>query len=55
LRNWRSGGPSPTLCARLGHTRLETTQIYTTIRPPQLKQAVEFYDDHAERLLALGA
>ena len=41
--------------ALLGHTRIDTTQVYTTIRPPQLKQAVGFYDDHAERLLAIGA
>ncbi len=38
--------------ALLGHTRIDTTQVYTTIRPPQLKQAVGFYDEHAERLLA---
>ena len=37
--------------ALLGHTRLETTQVYTTIRPPQLKQAVAFYEDHARVLL----
>lgn len=38
-----------------GHTRIDTTLVYTTIRPPQLKQAVGFYDDHAVRLLALEA
>jgi site-specific recombinase XerD len=37
--------------ALLGHTRLETTQIYTMIRPPQLKRAVAFYDGSAARLL----
>ena len=37
--------------ALLGHTRLETTQVYTTIRPPQLKQAVAFYDEHARQML----
>jgi len=41
--------------ALLGHTRIDTTQVYTTIRPPQLKQAVGFYDDHAARLLAVEA
>lgn len=41
--------------ALLGHTRIDTTQVYTTIRPPQLKRAVGFYDDHAARLLALEA
>lgn len=37
--------------ALLGHTRLETTQIYTTIRPAQLKDAVAFYDDRARQVL----
>ena len=37
--------------ALLGHTRLETTQIYTTIRPPQLKRAVAFYEEHALQML----
>jgi len=37
--------------ALLGHTRLETTQVYTTLRPPQLKQAVAFYDQRAEQML----
>jgi site-specific recombinase XerD len=27
----------------LGHTRIETTQIYAQIQPRQLKQAVSFY------------
>ncbi len=40
--------------ALLGHTRLETTQVYTTIRPPQLKQAVAFYDERAEQILKGG-
>jgi len=30
--------------ALLGHARIDTTQIYTRIRPPQLKRAVAFYD-----------
>jgi site-specific recombinase XerD len=38
--------------ALLGHARLDTTQIYTTIRPPQLKRAVAFYEDQAEQMLA---
>lgn len=41
--------------ALLGHARIDTTQIYTTIRPPQLKRAVAFYDDDAAKLLAAGA
>jgi hypothetical protein len=31
--------------ALLSHARIDTTQVYTSIRPPQLKGAVEFYDD----------
>jgi site-specific recombinase XerD len=38
--------------ALLGHARLDTTQIYTKIRPPQLKRAVAFYDSAATRMLA---
>ncbi len=37
--------------ALLGHARLDTTQIYTTIRPPQLKRAVAFYEEHAQQML----
>jgi site-specific recombinase XerD len=39
----------------LGHTRLDTTQIYTTIRPPQLKRAVAFYEERARQMLTEGA
>ncbi len=35
----------------LGHSRIDTTQIYTTIRPPQLKRAVAFYEEKAEAIL----
>jgi hypothetical protein len=38
-----------------GHARIDTTQIYTKIRPPQLKRAVAFYEDGAERLLGIEA
>ena len=31
------------------------TQIYTKIRQPQLKRAVAFYEDGAERLLSVEA
>ncbi len=31
--------------ALLGHARLDTTEPHTMIRPPQLKQAVGFYED----------
>jgi hypothetical protein len=41
--------------ALLGHTRLDTTQIYTTIRPPQLKRAVAFYEERAKQMLTEGA
>jgi integrase len=37
--------------ALLGHTRVDTTQIYATIRPVQLKRAVAFYEDKASRML----
>jgi integrase/recombinase XerC len=37
--------------ALLGHARLDTTQVYTKIRPPALKRAVAFYDAHAARML----
>ena len=41
--------------ALLGHARIDTTQIHTQIRPPQLKRAVAFYEDGAERLLSVEA
>lgn len=37
--------------ALLGHARIDTTQIYTRIRPPALRRAVAFYDQHATRAL----
>lgn len=37
--------------ALLGHARSDTTQVYTTIRPPQLKRAVAFYEEQAEEML----
>jgi site-specific recombinase XerD len=37
--------------ALLGHVRIDTTQIYTRIRPPQLRRAVAFYDQAAGRML----
>ena len=37
--------------ALLGHERIDSTQVYTTIRPPQLKRAVAFYDAAAQQLL----
>jgi site-specific recombinase XerC len=40
--------------ALLGHARIDTTQAYTTIRPPQLKRAVAFYEERAERMLSAG-
>ena len=36
----------------LGHARIDTTQIYTMIRPAQLKQAVSFYEEPARQMLA---
>jgi hypothetical protein len=39
-------------CALLGHARIDTTQIYTMIRPAQLKQAVSFYEESARQMMA---
>ena len=36
----------------LGHTRIETTQLYAQIRPAVLKQAVEFYEAKALDVLS---
>jgi site-specific recombinase XerD len=38
--------------ALLGHARIDTTQIYASIRPPQLKRAVSFYAEQATRMLS---
>ena len=38
--------------ALLGHARIDTTQIYASIRPLQLKQAVSFYEEKAVRMLS---
>jgi integrase len=38
--------------ALLGHTRIDTTQIYATIRPAQLKPAVALYEDKAAHTLS---
>ena len=37
--------------ALLGHSRIDTTQIYTMIRPTRLKQVVSFYEEPARRML----
>jgi site-specific recombinase XerD len=37
--------------ALLGHSRLDTTQLYTRIKPAQLKRAVAFYEARAQRML----
>jgi site-specific recombinase XerD len=37
--------------ALLGHARIDTTQIYASIRSPQLKRAVSFYEEQATRML----
>lgn len=34
------------------HARIDTTQIYASIRPPQLKQAVSFYEATATKMLS---
>jgi integrase/recombinase XerD len=38
--------------ALLGHARIDTTQVYTSIRPAQLKRAVSFYEEKAVRMLS---
>jgi integrase/recombinase XerC len=38
--------------ALLGHARIDTTQVYASIRPPQLKRAVAFYEEQAVRMLS---
>ena len=38
--------------ALLGHARMDTAQVYASIRPPQLKRAVAFYEQKAGELLA---
>jgi hypothetical protein len=30
---------------------LDTTQVYTTIRPPQIKRAVAFYEEQGQQML----
>ena len=36
----------------LGHTRIETTQVYAQIQPRQLKQTVNFYEAKALEVLS---
>jgi site-specific recombinase XerD len=38
--------------ALLGHQRVDTTQIYASIRPTQLKRAVGFYEEKARLILS---
>jgi site-specific recombinase XerD len=38
--------------ALLGHRRIDTTQIYASIRPAQLKRVVGFYEEKASRMLS---
>jgi len=37
--------------AVLGHSRIDTTQMYASIRPPQLKRTAAFYEEQAARVL----
>lgn len=41
--------------ALLGHKRIETTQTYARIRPPQLKRSVAFYEAQARQMLTGSA
>ena len=36
----------------LGHARIDTTQIYTSIKQSQLKRAVSFYETKATKMLS---
>jgi len=36
--------------ALIGHKRIDTTQIYASIRPPQLKRAVASYKQEAVQM-----
>ena len=38
--------------ALLGHSRIDTTQIYANIRPAQLKRAVAFYETKAIEMMS---
>jgi site-specific recombinase XerD len=38
--------------ALLGLARIDTTQIYTCTRPPQLKRAVAFYEERGTKMLS---
>jgi hypothetical protein len=38
--------------ALLGHSRIDTTRVYATIKPPQLKRAVRFYEAKGAQILA---
>jgi len=35
----------------MGHSRMDTTQVYASIRPAQLKRVVSFYEEQATRML----
>jgi len=37
--------------ALLEHSRIDTTQIYTSIRSAQIKRAVSFYEEKAIKIL----
>jgi site-specific recombinase XerD len=37
--------------ALLGHQRIDTTQVYASIRPTQLKRSVKFLEAKASRML----
>jgi len=38
--------------ALLGHARIDTIQVSTAIRPPQLKRVVSFYEAKATKMLS---
>ena len=48
---WAKWGRPEKVRALLGHQRIDTTQIYASIWPTQLKRAVGFYEEKARRML----
>jgi len=51
MEMYREHGDLEKIRALLGHQRIDTTQIYASIRPTQLKRSVEFLEAKATRML----
>jgi len=48
----REHGDLEKVRALLGHQRIDTTQLYASIRPTQLKRSVGFYEEPARQMLS---